>query len=189
MDNFKWMYESEVKVIENGLIVTATPHSNSFVDPASGWKVVNAPFYYQEVEGDFVFRAKVSLEFLTAYDAGVLFAYDNDNLWAKACFEFTDLGTHAVVSVMTNQYSDDANGVNVDGSQVWLQLSRKENVFAVHYSLDGESFSMSRMAGLPMQKQIKVGVVAQSPMGQGGDRTFEYLSLEHKTLANIRAGK
>jgi regulation of enolase protein 1 (concanavalin A-like superfamily) len=189
MKNFSWMNKSEVRATENGLTITATPNSNSFVDPVTGAAYMNAPFYYQEIDGDFVIRAKVSLEFLTTYDACVLFAYANDQLWAKACFESTDFGTHAVVSVMTDQYSDDANCINVDGNQVWLQLSRKEDVFAVHYSLDGEKFIMARLARLPMPKQIKAGMAAQSPIGQGGDRNFEFISVEHRTLADIRAGK
>lgn len=189
MKNFKWMYQSEVKVTPNGLMISAAPHSNCFVNPATGEVIVNAPFYYQEVEGDFVIRAKVGLEFISTYDAGVLFAYENDTLWAKACFEFTDLNTHAVVTVMTNQYSDDANCVKIDGNQVWLQLSRKDDVFAIHYSLDGETFLMARLTKLPMQKKIKVGVVAQSPLGQGGERYFEHFSFERRTLTDIRAGK
>jgi uncharacterized protein len=183
------MNESCIREIENGIAVIAPPHSNSFVDPVSGTVMLSAPFYYREVEGNFVFRAKVSLDFISTYDAGVLFAYDHDKLWAKACFEFTDIGTHAIVSVMTNQYSDDANCVNIEGNQVWLQLSRKDNVFAVHYSIDGENFLMARLTMLPMSKKIKVGVSAQSPLGQGGDRCFEFLLLEHRTLENIRAGK
>lgn len=189
MGNFKWMNESEVKVTENGLTVFATPYSNSFIDPSNGSVSMTAPFYYQEAEGNFVFRAKVSIEFVSTYDACVLLAYDNDKLWAKACFEFSDFGTHAVVSVMTNQYSDDSNGVNIEGNSVWLQLSRKDDLFAVHYSFDGENYFMARLARLPMQKLIKVGVSAQSPTGKGGGGKFEYLALEHKTLTNIRAGK
>lgn len=183
------MFESTLKETENGIVVAATAQSNSFVDPASGTAMVNAPFYYNEVEGNFVFRAKVSLEFVTTYDACVLLAYEHEKLWAKACFEYTDIETHAVVSVMTNQYSDDANGINIDGNQVWLQLARKDHIFAVHYSLDGKNFLMARLTKLPMSEKIKVGISAQSPIGQGGDRYFEFLSLEHKTLDNIRAGK
>ena len=36
---------------------------------------------------------------------------------------------------------------------------------------------------------VKVGLVAQSPQGEGGIRVFEDLSIEHKTVRNIRAGK
>jgi uncharacterized protein len=169
--------------------VTATPHSDIFADPGSGKATVNAPFYYNEVEGDFVFRAKIGLEFVTMFDACVLFAYEHDKLWAKACFEYTDLRIPAVVTVMTNEYSDDANCVNIDGTEVWLQLSRKGQLFAIHYSLDGEHFYMARITRLPMSNKIKVGVVAQSPIGQGGDRCFEFLSLEHQAPDNIRTGK
>ena len=185
----KCMNESQIRETAHGIAVLATPYSNSFVDPASGVVCQNAPFYYQETEGDFVLRAKVRLEFVSTYDACVLFAYEQDKLWAKACFEFTDIGTHAVVSVMTNEYSDDANGVNIDGSEVWLQLSRKGDVFAVHYALDGENFMMARVARLPMKSTIKVGVCAQSPIGQGGDRFFDHISLEQRTLEDIRSGR
>ena len=189
MEDYKWMNESEVRVIKNGLMISAAPYSNSFIDPSNGAVNMNAPFYYQETDGDFVFKAKVSLNFVSTYDACVLIAYDNDTLWAKACFEFSDFGKHTVVTVMTHQYSDDGNGINVDGNSVWLQLSRKDDLFAVHYSLDGENYFMARLARLPMHKRIKVGMSAQSPIGQGGDRNFENISLEHKTLTNIRAGK
>lgn len=80
--------------------------------------------------------------------------YAPDKLWAKACFEYTDFGTNAVVTVMTNERSDDANGINVDSKEMWLQIARKDNVFAIHYSFDGEEFVMARLAHLPMPKKI-----------------------------------
>ena len=42
----------------------------------------------------------------------------SDAVWGKACFEQSDFGTHAVVSVVTNGVSDDANGCNIDGDTV-----------------------------------------------------------------------
>lgn len=38
--------------------------------------------------------------------------------WAKACFELTDFNTQAVVSVVTNGQSDDANGCNIEENSV-----------------------------------------------------------------------
>jgi regulation of enolase protein 1 (concanavalin A-like superfamily) len=43
---------------------------------------------------------------------------DSDH-WAKLCFESTDFGTRAIVSVVTNGVSDDANGVNYHWPDVW----------------------------------------------------------------------
>ena len=109
--------------------------------------------------------------------------------WAKACFEYTDFGTHAVVSVVTNGVSDDANGCNLDRDTVWLQMCRVGNDFAFHYSTDGTNFYMMRYFTLPADLTMKVGLLAQSPLGDGGKRIYENLSVEKKTVKNIRSGK
>lgn len=111
---------------------------------------------------------------------------DNDN-WAKSCFELTDFGTHAIVSVVTkNGASDDANGCNIDDSSVWLQVTRVGNSYAFHYSVDGENFYMSRFYSLPSSETVNVGLLAQSPTGNGGDRYYENLSIKNTTVKNIR---
>ena len=60
------------------------------------------------------------------------------NCWAKCCFELTDFGTHAAVSVVTNGDSDDANECNLEEDTAWLQVCRVGNNFAFHYSVDGK---------------------------------------------------
>lgn len=189
MDIYKSINNAKYAIKNNRIIVTALPKTDYFVNPETDEITANAPFVYQDVCGDFVLQAKVSHNFIGTYDACVLFAFDDDKKWAKACFEYTDLGTKSVVTVMTNGKSDDANGVNIDKNEVWLRLSRKGNVFAVHYSVDGEKYMMARLAYIPMQECIKVGIVAQSPLGDGAEMSFECLSLEHKTLADIRLGQ
>ncbi|ABX41809.1 DUF1349 domain-containing protein [Lachnoclostridium phytofermentans] len=187
-NDFQWTIETQYEVVEDGIHIYAPAKTDYFVNPADGKVVTDAPFFYKEVEGDFVLRAKVSHDFVSTYDACVLLALENEKLWAKACFEYTDLGTHSVVTVMTNERSDDANGVDVDGDEVWLQLSRKDNLFAIHYSQDGKEFKMARLCNLPMQKKIKVGLEAQSPTGDGGSRRFSNVSLELRSLEDIRKG-
>lgn len=174
--------------VENGIIAYAIPNTDYFVNPETNEVTANAPFFYEEVSGDFMLRARVSLDFKSTYDACVLLALDNERLWAKACFELSDFGVPLIVSVMTNGRSDDANCINVDNSEVWLQLSRKGNVFGIHYSLDGREFRMARLTYLPMKDTIKVGFVAQSPTGSGGKRFFSYIEFEHISLSDIRNG-
>lgn len=148
----------------------------------------NAPFLYKEVAGDFVMRVKVSHEFLDTYDAACIMVMRDLDVWAKACFEQTDFDTHAVVSVVTDHTSDDANGSNIDGNTVWMQLTRVKNSFSFHYSVDGEHFFMMRFFSLPVGETVKVGLLAQAPTGQGGARTYERFSLEQRTVKNIRMG-
>ena len=113
----------------------------------------------------------------------------DDSHWAKCCYELTDFGTHAAVSVVTKGDSDDANGCNLEGNSAWLQVCRVGNNFAFHYSADGTNYYMMRYFHLPSKPIIKVGLLAQAPSGNGGKRIYEHLSIERKTVKNIRSGK
>lgn len=72
----------------------ATPQSDFFcnsgsdaeegITPAS---LCNAPYYYTEVEGDFVLKVKVSHEFRDIYDSASVMVMADMKNWAKACFE------------------------------------------------------------------------------------------------------
>lgn len=205
--DFKWTVETKHELTDTGINMYPIPGKDYFVNPVDGAVKVDSAFFYKEVEGDFVIRAKVSHDFLSTYDACVLMAYDHEKLWAKACFEKSDFDTNTVVSVMTNGLSDDANGVDIDGKQVWLQLARRDDVFAIHYSLDGETFRLVRLASLPMEKKVKVGLSGQCPIGDNlmknlgldtfdidelskhvGVDVFENVTLEERTLVDIRNG-
>ncbi len=186
--DFKWLNESSIRYTKEGVMIKAPGQSDFF----RGTGVLvrdNAPFYYTEIFGDFVFRAKVSHTFQDTFDAATIMLMENDSIWAKACFEKTDFDTNAVVSVVTNPLSDDANGCNIQGNEVWLQAARVGNTFAFHYSIDGIKFDMMRYFILPVSQTIKVGLVAQAPIGKGGERYFEKITLEHRTVLNIRAGR
>jgi uncharacterized protein len=196
MNDFKWINKSEATMDEDRLIINALPQSDYFcfsgakatsgITPES---MCNAPFFFTEVAGDFVMKVQVSHDFKDTYDAAALMIMKDFNVWAKACFEYTDFGTHAAVSVVTNHTSDDANGCNIDGNTAWLQVCRVGNSFAFHYSTNNDAYYMMRFFNLPVDETIKVGFVAQSPIGQGGARIYSHISLEKKTVANIRFGK
>lgn len=193
---FQWMNQSEIRKEGRRIEIMATPQSDFFcnsgcvseegITPES---LSNAPYYYTEVEGDFVLKVRVSHAFRDIYDsASVMVMVDLKN-WAKACFEKTDFGTHAAVSVVTKRgESDDANGCNLEGNTAWLKVCRVQNTFSFHYSMDGEHFAMMRFFSLPADRKVKVGLLAQAPTGNGGVRIYEDLMLESKTVKNIRYG-
>ena len=192
--DFKWINESRANVKGNQCTVYAPAETDFFFNneaSVSGGiipeSLCNAPFYYTNVCGDFVLNVVVSHEFKYTYDsASVMVMLDMKN-WAKSCFELTDFGTRAVVSVVArNGETDDANGCNIECESVWLRISRKGSVFAFHYSTDGKEYYMSRVFSLPVGDCVKVGLLAQSPTGEGGDRIYSDLSIEQKTVANIR---
>ena len=193
MSNWKWLNESSMIIQGNEIAVCAPGHTDWFNNPVPengvlSAPVANAPFFYTDVTGDFVFRAKVRPNFRTVYDACALMVIQDERLWTKAAFEKSDFGTTAAVCVVTNGISDDANGCNIEQEEVWLQIVRKGDVFCTHYSLDGENFYMVRLFHLPVEKTVKVGIEAQSPAGEGGLRFYSDISLENRTVENLRAG-
>jgi regulation of enolase protein 1 (concanavalin A-like superfamily) len=113
--------------------------------------------------------------------------HDEKN-WAKVCFEKTDFGTTAVVSVVTRGLSDDANGANLAVPDTWLQMVRAGNVFALHYAPDGQQWRMVRVFHLDVPETIRVGIVAQCPVGQGTTIDFLSFSIDKHTIANARSG-
>ena len=193
---FNWLNESKIEEHGNTIEIYAPAKSDFFCGDTTSDEgslpanICNAPYYYTQINGDFVMRVKVSLDFISTYDSSSVMVMKDMENWAKLCFEQTDFDTHAIVSVVTRDcLSDDANGCNVESEKVWLQVCRRGNAFAFHYSLDGTTYYMTRFFILDVWNTVKVGLVAQSPTGNGGKRIFEELSIESKTVKNIRTGK
>lgn len=191
--NWKWLNESRMMEANGELAIVAPARTDWFNNPVPADGVMpapvfNAPFFYTEVSGDFVFRAKVRPNHRYTYDACSLMVIRDEYMWAKAAFEASDFGTKAAVCVVTNQVSDDANGCNIDQDEAWLQIVRMGDVFCVHYSLDGKRFDMVRLFYLPDGVRVKVGFEVQSPAGEGGLRLFSEVTLEKRTVKNLRAG-
>lgn len=193
--DFKWLNKSDIRFQDESMILYAPENSDFYCDNGSATgegllpiTLSNAPFFFTEVTGDFVMRVKVEHEFKDIFDSSSIMVMKDETVWAKLCFELTDYNTHAVVSVVTKQYSDDANGSDIDGNTVWLQISRVGQAFGFHYSLDGEKFYMLRIFHLPVEDEIKVGFVPQAPTGKGGDRIYSNFTLEQRTVKNIRVG-
>ena len=195
-ENFKWINESKAECKDGVLTVDAPGKTDYFNSPVkiNGFfqnPTSNAPLYYTEVAGDFVFKTRVELEFQSTYDAAALLVYENENVWAKLALENSDLPCKkpAVVSVVTNRISDDCNGPVRDANFVWFQISRVDDCFGFHFSTDGVEYNMVRVFTLPVGKTVKVGFEAQSPIGEGGKRYYSEISLENRRVENIREGK
>lgn len=185
----KWLNESPIDVQDNLIQISAPGNTDFFIHPETGEVKNNAPFLYTEVQGDFVLRAKVRHDFISKFDGAALFIMDREDRWAKLCHEYTDFNTYAVVSVVTNGVSDDANGQNLPDKSVWLQIGRKGDAFAMHYSTDGKNYQMVRVFNLKASDTLKVGIVSQSPTGEGLVSEFSDIQLEKVTMQDLRAGK
>ena len=186
---FKWINEASYeKIDEDTLLITAPGDTDVFTDPVGVNIKANAPYLYQEVEGDFRMTAHVGHEFKSTWDAAVLMIWDDQEKNAKLCFEKSDFGTKAIVSVVTNGVSDDANGVNYNWNNVWLQITRQGNIFALHYGPDGKNWNMVRLFRLDANKTIKIGMEAQCPAGEESKIYFYHFNIDNTPVQDLRAG-
>ena len=176
-----------------GLRVHAGAKTDFFQNPNGAPGRDSAHLLWLPVEGDFVARTQVRPTFASTYDAGALMVRHDETHWAKICFEATDFGTHAAVSVVTNGVSDDANGADLEVESLWLQIVRQGSLFGMHYALDDKSgqrqtWRMVRYFALPLPPQVKVGLVTQSPVGPGTTIDFYNFIIESRRVENMRAG-
>ena len=111
----------------------AGPRQDRFVPPTGEAEdpACDAPRLLGAPEGDFQLIARVTVGFNASFDAGVLYVHVGDRAWAKLCLEYSpDVPT--VCTVVTRGHSDDANSFTVEGSSVWLRVSRTGRAFAFH---------------------------------------------------------
>ncbi len=170
------------------LRMKAGPATDWFVDPNGTGVVDNAPYLWFQPPGDFMLACRVSLEFRATFDAGVLAVHAGPHTWAKLCFEYTPHAEPSVVSVVTRGLSDDANAWTVDGTSVFLRISRIDEAFAFHSSIDGKDWSLVRYFTIDGAATARVGFLAQAPTGDGCLVTFDDIHFEAERLNDIRDG-
>ncbi len=171
----------------DGIIELIAPgKTDFFIDICSDYRRFNAPFYFTLAENDFIFRCKVNPEFNETYDAGGIIAHVSDDKWIKFAFEKTDLGYPSVVSVITNNVSDDCNGEIINVNEIWMQIVRKDHNWCLHYSNDKMNWRMVRYFRFETQNVINIGISCQSPLGRGCRAVFSDLELLKNHYSNIR---
>jgi hypothetical protein len=139
--------------------------------------------------GDFLLSARVTVDFVAQFDAGVLMVWIDERHWAKFCFEFSPAAEPMVVSVVTRDVSDDANAFVVADRSVLLRVSRVDHVYAFHASTDAQGWRLIRVFTLgDLLDGHTIGFEAQSPTGDGCVVTFDDIRFTSARLEDLRDG-
>ena len=175
---------------EGTLTVEAGPRTDLFSSPAGSPPTLNAPLLLAAgANDDFMLSARVTVDFASTYDAGVLVLWADKDNWAKLCFEYSPRAEPTIVSVVTRGLSDDCNSTVVDGNAAWLRVSRIGQAYAFHSSADGEMWHLVRHFALATSESPQIGFQAQSPTGDGCAVMFDQIRFEARTLSDIRSGE
>jgi regulation of enolase protein 1 (concanavalin A-like superfamily) len=178
-----WEIDPASWSLDGALTITAPPRTDLFRDPAGSKPQAGAPRLLGPVEGDFQLSARVRCTFASAFDAGALLLWADDERWAKLALEVSPDGEPGVVSVVTDGLSDDANAFEVAGDAVWLRVSRLGSACALHARHDDEPWRFVRHFALAV---TSAGFLAQSPTGDGATARFEEIGFLPERLATLR---
>jgi len=94
-----------------------------------------------------------------------------------------------VVSVVTREASDDANGFVASANQIWLRVGRLGPAFAFHASTDGQTWDLVRHFALDLGETANLGFLAQSPTGTGCTAIFDAIRFAPERLQDLRGGE
>ena len=175
------------------LTLTGAAGTDLFVDPAGvdpGQVPDAGRFAGLPPAGDFTLAAQVSVQFGSMYDAGVLLLHAAERQWAKLCFEYSPQLRPTAVTVVTRGTSDDCNSFEVDGNTLWLRITRSGAAWAFHASADGAWWRLLRYFALSADAadMVRVGLMAQSPAGEGCAATFDHITFRVGAPKNLRDG-
>jgi hypothetical protein len=187
----EWTYNSQ----DNNLAVFAIPHSDIYINPAGknstdAESLMNASTLLgSPPNGDFQLSAKLTVDFNSQFDAGVLMIWVDELNWVKFCFEYSPDATPMVVSVVTINFSDDANSFTVNGNSIWYRITRRDNVYALHAAIDGTEWLLIRVFTLGSDlERHRIGFAAQSPTGEGCKILFSEINFSQARLQDLRDG-
>ena len=177
------------RVIDGAIELTAGPVSDLFFEPGTGRMETSAAIVGTVVDDlQFQFSARVSADLRATFDGGVLLVRPDSSHWGKICLEQDPKGVPTAVSVVTREVSDDANGWPLGGTEAWLRISRDYETFAFHVSANGVTWDLLRLFSLPASGPVEVGLLSQSPTGQGCVSRFSDIAYTPTALADNRDG-
>lgn len=173
-------YNEPPKWDEQGstLHVQTAPKTDFWRETHYGFIRDNGHFYYQEVAGNFVAEVKFTGQYRDLYDQAGLMVRQDENTWIKCGVEFVK-GVQQASAVITRNYSDwSVAPLHQNPAVVWLRIVAHLPAVEVHYSLDGQTYTLLRLGYLTDALKVHVGLMCCSPDGEGFNVTFENFSIQ-----------
>lgn len=165
--------------------LSAKGKTNLFNNPNGIYRVQDAPMILFRPEKDFTLSAKVSGEFKSVYDVAALVVYQDENSWAKFCYEYSVEKIPTIVSVVTKTYSDDCNSMST-GSSAYMSVVKKGEEFSFFYSEDNVNWKLIRHFRMELSGVLKAGFAAHGSRGDGVTAVFSEIKYRDKALENMR---
>jgi regulation of enolase protein 1 (concanavalin A-like superfamily) len=174
---------------ENQLAITAGPKTDMFRDPNVTYNTDNAPKLLFKPDENFILSVGIEHPFLSKWDGGAIVLWQDSLHWIKFCFEKDYTGAHRVVSVVTRDFSDDCNSIELKGNKVFYKVAKAEHVITLYYSGDGTKWYLIRHLEFEFSSDLQLGFLAQSPTGSSCTVKFSDLKYKNKKIKDPYIGE
>jgi len=171
------------------LTIEAGAKTDMFRDPNVTYNTDNAPKLLFTPDDDFVLTARIEHDFIYKWDGGAIVLKADGLHWIKFCFEKDYTGIHRVVSVVTNDISDDCNSVARTQNFVFYKIAKAGNVITLYFSGDGKNWYLVRHLQFNAKGPLKLGFLAQSPTGTRNKVMFSAITYQHKKIKDPYTGE
>lgn len=196
VDTLPFVLESQLDSgaasVQNKALVLQAKKGTDLYANSDGTELANkTPRVLFQPTGDFIFSAKVTARFNKAFDGGALIVFSDRANWAKLLFEFSKTGKAGISSTVAKGVGDDAHHGVREGSEVYLKVLRRKDMFVFYTSPDGKNWSMVRSFGMPAATAatVKVGFSSQSPLGDEFSAQFSDIKFRNATFKDFWQGE
>lgn len=169
--------------------IVAGAKTDMFRDPNVTYNTDNAPKLLFKPDSDFVLTVGIEHKFAGKWDGGAIVLMEDSLNWIKFCYEKDYTGARRVVSVVTKDISDDCNSVSFNNNKVYYKIAKAANVITLYCSTDNKSFYLVRHLQFNSTKALKLGFLAQSPVGERCEVTFSDVHYAAKTIKDPYTGE
>ncbi len=173
----------------NDVVIVAGEKTDMFRDPNVTYNTDNAPKLLFEGDENFVLIASIEHAFASKWDGGALVVKQDSLHWIKFCFEKDYTGAKRVVSVVTNDISDDCNSEEMKSNKVFYKVAKAGNVITLYCSENGARWFLVRHLQFDARKGFKLGFLAQSPTGDRCEVKFSNISYKKEKIKDPYVGE
>ncbi len=183
-----WLNEPKDWTVADGVLrIVPNGHTDMFRKIAAPPRD-DACFLFTTASGDFSLTACVKADGVEFGDAGGIAVRVDHEHWAKLCIERSPLGETSIVSVVTNEWSDDANNELLHTADAWLRITRLGNLIGMHYRM-GQAWRFVRAFGVNWAATVRAGLIAQAPLAAGCTVRCSTVTLSSTAVRDFRSGE
>lgn len=169
--------------VKNGVLtIESAGKTDWYIAPTDGKVDAKSPILLFPAPKDFWFSAKVTVDFKSQFDAGVLAVYADEKNWVKFAFENSVDKKPSIVSVVTRGISDDCTADAIKGNSVYMKVSKTGPAIFLYFSTDGKAWKLTRALTLETEQPLEFGLSAQSPTGNGSTAAFSEIHYKPEAL-------